>query len=221
MEFRPVSIRSWFKLFKFWSPMPKIESVDQLIDFIHTRSIYVAQRSLYGYLKTRMGTRFREFFEDDEFSRAIRTAAVKVAAGCLSDLTIYTVAKFTEHGALSADEADRLARHCYQEACVRAFAGADYADLPAKAADAFRIRSGSSDWASVAQGENAFSRSPRDLVRYAPVIDEYKDLDREIVMNSIRFRWNEVREQFAKAFSAAEVHADWLRRFAPPAEQHA
>ena len=41
----------------------RIDNLASLIDFIHTRAAYVAQTSLYGYLKTRMGTRYRVIFE--------------------------------------------------------------------------------------------------------------------------------------------------------------
>lgn len=215
-----MSLSSWFKLFRFWAATPDVRSIDQLIDFIHTRSAYVAQRSLYGYLKTRMGTRYREFFEDDRYAALIRASAVKVTSGCLSDLAIYAVARLAADSGLSADEAQRLACLCYQEACTRAFSETDRSDLPEGNVEAFRIRAGSIDWQTAASGETAFTRSLHDLIRYAPVIDEYKELDQEIVMNSIRFRWNEVREQFGKAFSAADVHADWSRRFALSAEQH-
>jgi hypothetical protein len=36
------------------------------------------------------------------------------------------------------------------------------------------------------------------LLRYAPIVDEFKELDREIVRNSIRFRWRDVRAQLRR-----------------------
>ena len=35
-------------------------------------------------------------------------------------------------------------------------------------------------------------------MRWAPVKDELKELDEEIVRNSVRFRWQEVRRDFAR-----------------------
>ena len=49
------------------------------------------------------------------------------------------------------------------------------------------------DWAAAAAGEAAFAGSAADLVRVAPVAEEFKALDRPIVRNSMRFRWREVR----------------------------
>jgi hypothetical protein len=50
--------------------------------------------------------------------------------------------------------------------------------------------------------EAAFTESPAGLVRWAPVIDELKQLDEEIVRNSVRFRWQEVRRDFARHLDA-------------------
>ena len=45
-----------FALFKAFIPKKKIKSLDELEDFIQTKSAWVSQVTLYGYLKTRMGT---------------------------------------------------------------------------------------------------------------------------------------------------------------------
>jgi hypothetical protein len=47
-------------------------------------------------------------------------------------------------------------------------------------------------------------------VRCAPVLDELKQLDEEIVRNSVRFRWQQVRRDFAR-FLDADVLLDSLR----------
>ena len=58
-------------------------------------------------------------------------------------------------------------------------------------------------------GEAAFDGSVRDLIRFAPVVDEFKALDEEIVTNSIRFRWLDVKQQLKKRLNAAGVASDW------------
>lgn len=195
-----------------------VDSVASLIEFIETRAVFVAQTSLYGYLKTRMGTRYRDFFEDETYSRSIRVAAVKVAAGAISDLTIFAVAVLAEAGKLSRADAVRLALHCHGTAIRHAFSGDDKLHIPADAEATFALRAGATDWAFAADGENAFAGSPEDLVRYAPVIDEFKDLDREIVTNSIRFRWVEVRDQYRKLLQVEPVLAEWAHGPVPIGE---
>jgi hypothetical protein len=54
------------------------------------------------------------------------------------------------------------------------------------------------DWLAVGKNEAAFAESPVGLVRWAPVMDELKELDEEIVRNSVRFRWQEIRSDFAR-----------------------
>ena len=56
-----------FALFKAFIPKKKIKSLDELEDFIQTKSAWVSQVTLYGYLKTRMGTRYVLHFANDEF----------------------------------------------------------------------------------------------------------------------------------------------------------
>ena len=57
--------------------------------FLHTRSNYLAQYSLYGYLRTRTGVRFPELFNDDAFVRSINIAKWHVWLACLADLAVY------------------------------------------------------------------------------------------------------------------------------------
>jgi hypothetical protein len=61
-----------------------------------------------------------------------------------------------------------------------------------------RDRVARTDWLAVGNDEAAFTESPAGLVRWAPVMDELKELDEEIVLNSVRFRWQEVRRDFAR-----------------------
>ena len=46
-----------FSLFKAFVPQKKINNLDELEKFIQSKSAWVTQVTLYGYLKTRMGTR--------------------------------------------------------------------------------------------------------------------------------------------------------------------
>ena len=191
-----------------------IGSVEDLAEFVRTRSAFIAQTSLYGYLKTRMGTRFPEFFEDDVFSQSIQAASVKLFVSCLGDLTVYTVATSGKDGRMSADEAAALARHCFTEALRIALAELDADHLPPDASDLFDLRTRNTQWANAAIGANAFAGSEGDLIRYAPVIDEFKELDREIVTNSIRFRWLDVRDQVQRRLDGDAVSRRWREQSA-------
>ena len=42
-----------------------IESLESASEFVATRAAFVAQKTMFGYVKTRMGTSYPEMFRDD------------------------------------------------------------------------------------------------------------------------------------------------------------
>ena len=93
-----------------------IQTVDKLQEFVQTRAAYIAQTSLYGYLKTRMGIRFREVFEDDEFQPSINNAKWRTYGACLSDLAVFAAATASVENRLDSAQSERLARHIFTRA---------------------------------------------------------------------------------------------------------
>ena len=61
-------------LFKAFIPKKKIKNIDDLKDFIQKKSAWVSQVTLYGYLKTRMGTKWVLHFDDEKFLSSINLA---------------------------------------------------------------------------------------------------------------------------------------------------
>ena len=55
-----------FALFKAILPKKKIKNLDDLESFIQKKSAWVSQVTLYGYLKTRMGTKYVLHFDNEE-----------------------------------------------------------------------------------------------------------------------------------------------------------
>lgn len=184
-----------------------IATVEALVEFDRTRASYVAQTTLFGYLKTRMGTQFASYFQDDEFSRSIRAASAKLYVSCLGDLTVFAVGLCAP--AMEAERAATLAERCFAEGFRRTLTDLDPEYVPEDAVAAFAARAALTAWDEAANGINAFSGSEADIVRFAPVVDEFKELDREIVSNSIRFRWRDVREQLRKRIDAPAIATDW------------
>ena len=78
-----------FALFKAFIPKKKLNNLDELEEFIQTKSAWVAQVTLYSYLKTRMGTRYVLHFENDEFMKSVNLAKWNIYAVSLQDLTFY------------------------------------------------------------------------------------------------------------------------------------
>ena len=79
-----------FALFKAFLPKNKINNLDQLEHFIQSKSAWVSQVTLYGYLKTRMGTRYVLHFENDKFMGSVNLAKWNIYAVALQDLTLFT-----------------------------------------------------------------------------------------------------------------------------------
>ncbi len=52
----------------------KIKTLFDLEEFIQTKSAIITQHTLYGYLKTRIGTRHVMLFGDEQFSKSIDIA---------------------------------------------------------------------------------------------------------------------------------------------------
>jgi hypothetical protein len=190
-----------------------IDSVAGLQEFVATRSAYLAQKTLYGYVKTRMGSRYPAMFHDRNIIASLNIAKLMVFAACLSDLTIYAVAHALGREA-GIDVQQALARRCYAAALKE-----NAADAPAEfraqdCIDEFERRLAGTDWAYGARQPDNFTLSPPALVRWAPIEDKLKNFDREIIENSVKFAWRDIREQFRSRIDAEAVRTDWSR---PPA----
>ena len=77
-----------------------ITTVEGLTEFVQTRSAYVAQTSLYGYLKNRMGIKYPEMFADETMAQSIDLAKWRTYGSCLADLAIFAGASTGADGRL-------------------------------------------------------------------------------------------------------------------------
>lgn len=174
-------------------------------EFLQTRASFMAQTSLYGYLRTRAGMRYPELFDDDPFVAAINIAKWHVWLACLSDIAIYSGSRLARHAPRQAGQVGELMRTLVdgilESTGVPEEAGSEFAPH----AQRVRERVARSDWLAVGDDEDAFTESPGALVHWAPIVDVLKELDEEIVRNSVRYRWQEVRRDFNRDLDAAAV----------------
>jgi len=191
-----------------WKRATPIVDRDGLRSFLESRASFVTQMSLYGYLRTRAGMRYPELFTNDEFAKAVDAAKWKMWLACLSDLSVYA-------GGLLArrSRADNASIASLMDALLEAILAANRAGDDAAGADRLRTRLAQCDWGAVPDDATAFSESPRTLIECAPIVDELKQLDDEIVRNSVRFRWQQVRRELRRDLDAEAVIASAI----PPA----
>jgi len=185
----------------------RIADGDGLRRFIETRANYVAQTSLYGYLRTRAGTRYPYLFEDDGFMRSVNIAKWHVWLACVADLSVFAGGLLLQR---EGGTPERFGR--YMSATVDALleaVGVPADAGPEYAAHAQRVRARLQlcNWPSVADDRSAFSESEPALVYWSPVADELKRHDVVIVSNSIRFLWQEVRRELRRDLDAAAIMA--------------
>ncbi len=191
--------------FQFRRDSGPIETLDALETYVSTRSAYMAQKSMFGYVKTRMGTKYPEMFRNDDIMVGVNLGKMHMFAACLSDLAIFATAQALKSA--SVDDAARraVAMRFYKKAIadnpddsVEKFSGDE-------AVAAFETRLIGVDWLGRALTRDQFTESPEALMRWAPIADELKKLDRESAMNSVRFAWNNIRAEVIKRLENGRI----------------
>jgi 2'-5' RNA ligase len=191
------TLRSYFGLGREAAQEP-IDTPEALSRFLDKRASFVAQTSLYGYLRTRAGMRYPELFDDDPFVASINIAKWHVWLDCLSDLAVYAGSRIAQQAPREMPRVAQMMVELVDGVLARAGTPAEAGAAFAAHVQRVRDRVARTDWLAVGKNEAAFSESPVGLVRWAPVMDELKELDEEIVRNSVRFRWQEIRSDFAR-----------------------
>jgi hypothetical protein len=181
-----------FALFKAFIPKKKIKNLDDLENFIQTKSAWVTQVTLYSYLKTRMGTRYVLHFDNDVFMSSVNLAKWNIYYVALQDLTFFTFsylkvnfnyndithAKEIFYKILDDEISNKMpleivdeAKKTFNERLEKINFEIYYKDLP-------------------------FNPSALSLYKWAPISEDLKNLDRKIVLNSMILKWDIIREEF-------------------------
>ena len=182
-----------------------VGDVAALQRFLDTRASHVAQTTLYGYLRTRSGTRFPVLFENDAYVVSINHAKWQMWLACLSDLSVYAGGLLALHSRAPAEDVGAVVRRAVAELLEHTGTPDDSGPSFAQGARSLLDRLGTCQWHTIADDESAFTESPEALVRHAPIIRELMALDEEIVRNSVRFRWQEIRRELRATLDAESV----------------
>lgn len=185
-----------------------IDSGERVCHFAGSRAAFVTQKKLFGYLKERIGTRYPKMFKEPEFVQSIGIATREIYAASLADLTCFCVANAMAADTFLNAERDGLAWRSYC-AGIDANSGDAPEHLREKWLETFDTRLGRTVWQMTGDGPGHFIESAPALIHWAPIAPELKRYDREIVENSIRYAWIEIRRDFLQRLDADAVETDW------------
>ena len=189
-----------FPIKRIFSKYRQIKTVDQVKTFIQEQSAQVTQMTLYGYLKTRMGAKHVIMFEDKDFLRSINIAKWQIYGISLIDCTFFCFSfLYKEKNFLKTDQANQI----FFEILNTEKAGGMDIEAYNNSTKEFNLRFPEVNWETY-YINNPFENSSRALYNWAPVADELKKLDKQIVLNSMILKWNNIQKDFKKLASNFE-----------------
>jgi len=180
-----------FPLKKITNKFKSINSKEDLQNFIQERSAHVTQTTLYGYLKTRIGTRFAIMVEDEKFSNSINIAKWNIYVAAISDLTLYVFSYLVDKKNLKQNDSEIIFMNIINNELKNGLDKKIYENAKKE----FILKIKSVNWQKF-HSENPFKDSGLSLYNWSPIADELKVLDKEIVLNSIKLKWNLVENEF-------------------------
>ena len=181
-------------MFKAILPKKKINNLDDLEDFVQKKSAWVTQVTLYGYLKTRMGTKYVLHFDNEKFLGSINKAKWNIYYVALQDLTFYT---FSYLNYFFKYEDTKKSKMIYEEILHDELKNGMPEEVIEKARKLFEERYHNIDWKKYSN-DLPFNKSALALYEWAPIAEELKTLDRKIVLNSMILKWDNIKEEFQK-----------------------
>ena len=181
-----------FAMFKAFIPKKKIRNLDDIEEFIQTKSAWVTQVTLYNYLKTRMGTRYVLHFENDIFMGSVNLAKWNIYSVSLQDLTFFTFSYLKVN--FNFQDINK-AKEIFNKILDDEISNKMPLDIIEVARKSFDERLEKINWDDYYQ-DLPFNPSALTLYKWAPIAEELKKLDRQIVLNSMILKWDIIKKEF-------------------------
>ena len=182
-----------FPVEKVTSYFKSIKSKSDLQKFIQQRSAHVTQTTLYGYLKTRIGVKYTAMVEDEIFSKSINIAKWNIYMVAIADCTFYVFSYLISEKNLKENDCKEI----YLDIIEKEKNNGLSDEIYLRAKQEFLNRYEKINFNEY-HLENPFKESCLALYSWAPIADELKTLDKEIVLNSMRLKWNLKINEFKK-----------------------
>ncbi len=173
-------------------PKKPLTKRSELIEFIHRNASFVSQVVLLTYVKARAGTQYPKLFENREYLKSIEIARSNIYSACVADLIFYII---NEH--CFKDIKGKKIHFILAKMVDEVFAFAKYDE---KVVEEFnKMKKRCKEQIKTLNIEKIdhklFKMSSDTFFRWAPMAEEFKKDDEEIIRNSILFRWIEVRRE--------------------------
>lgn len=203
-----------------WQKTAPLSDVKGVCHYVEKQAAFVSQFTLYGYIKARAGTQYPKLFDNDRFVESMKIARWHIFGASVCDLALFVAAQLAAEG-YPAHYAEALAARII-ESILGKTAQDDTAqeDIAQENIDATvftdliargKARAVMADWQVLARGSGAFQSSADALIRWAPIAEEMKADDDEIVRNSIHMKWIGVRREIKSIIKASDLIADLNR----------
>ena len=182
----------FFSLFKAFIPKSKIKNLNELEEFIQTKSAWVSQVTLYSYLKTRMGTRYVLHFDNDVFMKSVNEAKWNIYAVSLQDLTFYTFSYLkTNLNFKDLNKSKEIFHNILDDESTNNMPSAIIDKTKKKFEERFQSINWNEYWNNI-----PFNQSALSLYEWAPIAEELKTLDRKIILNSVILKWDIIKKEY-------------------------
>ena len=173
-----------FSYQKISKKFSKINNENDLKNFIKEKSAFVTQSTLYGYLKTRMGLKQNLMFTDDIFVESVNKAKWNIFSEAVTDLTFFSISFLNNKYNIKNLDTNKIYESILENEIVNGF--------PKEMCEKYKLKFKEKlnefnieDYSK----KTPFINSCNALFHWAPIADELKELDKEIVINSIKNKW--------------------------------
>jgi len=180
-----------FPIKKITNKFRSINSKKDLRNFIQERSAHVTQTTLYGYIKTRIGSRYAMMFEDEVFLKSINLAKWNIYMVALTDCTFYVFSYLVDKKNLKQNDALEIFIEIIEKEKENGLENKLFENTKLE----FNQRLKKIDWKKYHQ-DSPFKNSGLSLLKWSPIAENLKVFDKEIVLNSIKLKWNLVENEF-------------------------
>jgi hypothetical protein len=181
----------------------KIKNFEDLRNFISNKSAFVSQFTLYGYLRTRMGgITFYKSLNDLPFETSVNIARWNIYLVSVQDLLLFTFSYiYNKQDRNIIAHAGSFFKKILEEQLPFGLE----IELKNKSIQEFDERVKKVNW-HMSYKQKPFEKSCEALFSWSPIADELKDLDKEIVINSMDVQWQNIMIDFVKLLKPLDAN---------------